>query len=155
MAALMIQQAGAADDGLIVHSDQALYRFSAMTDSSQYLKLLMTFTVIVIGILGTWSLTVKMLACHRHCRQTLHVLVQSFLQWLRPINDWKDLTDQECENLHTEADDFRITLNGWESSHVLHSDPNCQHIRGKIEGQSAIWASATVKKFSRCYQCKC
>ena len=104
--ALMIQQVGAADDGLIIRSEQALSRFHAMIGSSSCLKLLMTFTVIVIGILGTWSLTVKLVTCCRHVKKTLHEFHQSFIQWLRPINDWKDLTDQECENLHTEADDF-------------------------------------------------
>ena len=95
---------------------QALSKNHAMISSSLCLKLLMTFTVIVIGILGTWSLTVKMVTCCRHVKKTLHEFHQSFIQWLRPINDWKDLTDQECENLHTEADDFWITLNGWNSS---------------------------------------
>ena len=85
--ALMIRQVGAADDGLIVRSEQALSRSHAMISSSLCLKLLMTFTVIVIGILGTWSLTVKMVTCCRHVKKTLHEFHQSFIQWLRPIND--------------------------------------------------------------------
>ena len=73
MTALMVRQVGATDDGLIVRSEQVPSIFYAMISSSLYLKLLMTFTVMAIGVLGTWSLTVKMLACHRH--QALHEFV--------------------------------------------------------------------------------
>ena len=56
------------------------------------------------------------------CQEDITLIPPEFHPVAATINDWKDLTDQECENLNTEADDLWITLNGWNSSQILHSD---------------------------------
>ena len=98
---------------------------------------------------GTWTLTLKVMEIGTQLKQKLSKTTTQFMRQMRPITRWSDLTEDEQAVLSIKHDDIWITETGWNTTHIAHSDEQCQYIRNENHQ-----IRQGVKQFRKCWKCR-